>query len=91
MFAALDGMRVHLVGRTMSPVASDTGLVLTPTLDFAGTPAGIDVRKVVDTGIRPVINTGIAHKEPGVGQIGAGITHAPMGCFTQALAALASP
>jgi hypothetical protein len=60
-----------------------------PTLDFAGTPAGIDVRKVVDTGIRPVINTGIAHKEPGVGQIGAGITHAPMACFTQALAALA--
>jgi hypothetical protein len=60
-----------------------------PTLDFAGTPAGIDVRKVVDTGIRPVINTGIAHKEPGVGQIGAGITHAPMACFTHALAALA--
>ena len=60
-----------------------------PTLDFAGSPAGIDVRKVVDTGIRPVINTGIAHKEPGVGQIGAGITHAPMACFTQALAALA--
>jgi hypothetical protein len=61
-----------------------------PTLDFAGTPAGIDVRKVVDTGIRPVINTGIAHREPGVGQIGAGITHAPMACFTQALAALAA-
>jgi hypothetical protein len=61
-----------------------------PTLNFAGTPAGIDVRKVVDTGIRPVINTGIAHKEAGVGQIGAGITHAPMACFTQALAALAA-
>ena len=60
-----------------------------PMLDFAGTPAGIDVRKVVDTGILPVINTGIAHKEPGVGQIGAGITHAPMACFAQALAALA--
>jgi len=61
-----------------------------PTLDFAGSPAGIDVRKVVDTGIRPVINTGIAHREAGVGQIGAGITHAPMPCFTQALAALAA-
>jgi hypothetical protein len=60
-----------------------------PTLNFAGTPAGIDVRKVVDTGIRPVINTGIAHRDAGVGQIGAGITHAPMPCFTQALAALA--
>ncbi len=41
MFAALDGMRVHLVGRTLSPVASDTGLVLTPTLDFAGCPADL--------------------------------------------------
>ncbi len=61
-----------------------------PTLNFAGTPAGIDVRKVVDTGIRPVINTGIAHRDAGVGQIGAGITHAPMPCFTQALAALAA-
>jgi hypothetical protein len=61
-----------------------------PTLDFAGSPAGIDVRKVVDTGIRPVINTGIAHKEAGIGQVGAGITHAPMACFVQALAALAS-
>jgi hypothetical protein len=59
-----------------------------PMLDFAGTPAGIDVRKVVDTGLLPVINTGIAHREAGVGQIGAGITHAPLACFTQALAAL---
>ncbi|GJL83801.1 MAG: hypothetical protein DHS20C01_34350 [marine bacterium B5-7] len=60
-----------------------------PSLDFAGTPAGIDVRKVVDTGIAPVINTGIAHKAPGIGQIGAGITRAPMACFSSALNALA--
>jgi len=60
-----------------------------PMLDFAGTPAGIDVCRVVDTGIEPIINTGIAHREAGVGQIGAGITHAPMACFTQALAVLA--
>ena len=60
-----------------------------PTLDFQGTPTGIDVRKVVDTGIAPVINTGIAHREPGVGQVGAGIVRAPMECFTQALEALA--
>jgi hypothetical protein len=60
-----------------------------PTLDFAGTPACIDIRRVVDTGIRPVINTGIAHRQPGVGQIGAGVTHAPLACFTQAIAALA--
>src|SRR5512134_162 len=60
-----------------------------PMLDFAGTPAGIDVRKVVDTGIAPIINTGMAHREAGVGQVGAGIVRPPMECFTQALAALA--
>jgi len=59
-----------------------------PALDFAGTPACIDVRRVVDTGILPVINTGIAHREPGVGQIGAGVTHAPLACFTESIAAL---
>jgi Protein of unknown function (DUF1116) len=59
-----------------------------PQLDFAGTPAGIDARKVVDTGILPAINTGIAHREPGVGQIGAGLTRAPAECFSQAVVAL---
>jgi Protein of unknown function (DUF1116) len=65
------------------------GAFTLPALDFAGTPACIDARRVVDTGILPVINTGIAHKEPGVGQIGAGVTRAPLACFTQALLALA--
>jgi len=60
-----------------------------PALDFAGTPAGIDLRRVVDNGILPVINTGIAHREPGIGQIGAGVTRAPAECFTQAVQALA--
>ena len=60
-----------------------------PQLDFGATPAGIDIRKVIDTGIEPVINTGIAHREAGIGQIGAGITHAPMACFSQAVSALA--
>ena len=60
-----------------------------PPLNFAGSPAGIDIRKVVDTGILPIINTGIAHREAGVGQIGAGITRAPLACFTQAVSALA--
>ena len=59
-----------------------------PALNFGGTPAGIDIRKVVDTGILPVINTGIAHREAGVGQIGAGVTHAPLACFSQAILAL---
>ena len=59
-----------------------------PMLNFGGTPAGIDARLVVDTGILPIINTGIAHKEAGVGQIGAGLTHAPLPCFTAAVEAL---
>jgi hypothetical protein len=61
-----------------------------PPLNFGGTPAGIDARLVVDTGVLPIINTGIAHRQAGVGQIGAGITTAPMECFTEALAALAT-
>jgi hypothetical protein len=60
-----------------------------PALDFQGTPTGIDVRKVLDTGIAPVINTGIAHREPGIGQVGAGVVRAPIACFEQALLALA--
>ncbi|HSN11178.1 MAG TPA: DUF1116 domain-containing protein [Propionibacteriaceae bacterium] len=60
-----------------------------PTWDFLGTPTGIDVRKVVETSITPIINTGIASLEPGVGQIGAGTVRAPLGCFTAALEALA--
>jgi hypothetical protein len=60
-----------------------------PALDFAGAPCGIDVRKVVDTGIRPVVTTGIAHSEAGVGQIGAGIVRVPMACFANAFSAIA--
>ena len=55
-----------------------------PALDFRGTPTGIDVRKVVETGILPAINTGIAHKEPGVGMVGAGLVKPPANCFTDA-------
>jgi hypothetical protein len=61
-----------------------------PALDFVGTPAGIDVRRVVDTNVLPAINTGIAHREAGVGQVGAGLTRAPMACFTAAIKALAA-
>ncbi|MDR1542526.1 MAG: DUF1116 domain-containing protein [Clostridiales bacterium] len=63
--------------------------LLMPSMDFQGVPSGIDIRKVVETGLLPVINTGIAHKEAGVGQVGAGIVRAPMDCFTDALAAFA--
>jgi Protein of unknown function (DUF1116) len=60
-----------------------------PPLDFRGTPTGIDIRKVVETGITPRINTGIAHKEAGVGQVGAGLVRPPMIIFEQALVAFA--
>jgi hypothetical protein len=59
-----------------------------PALNFAGVATGIDVRLVVETGIAPTINTGIAHKKPGVGQVGAGVVRAPLACFSAAVAAL---
>ncbi len=60
-----------------------------PALDFAAAAAGIDARKVVDSGVLPIINSGIAHREAGIGQIGAGVTTAPMACFVAAVKALA--
>ncbi|NUQ36753.1 MAG: DUF1116 domain-containing protein [Caldilineales bacterium] len=60
-----------------------------PALDFRGTPTGIDIRKVVETGITPRINTGIAHKNAGVGQVGAGLVRPPMSIFEEALVAYA--
>lgn len=60
-----------------------------PTMDYMGVPTGIDIRLVVETGLAPTINTGIAHKDPGVGQVGAGVVRAPMACFEQALVAFA--
>ncbi|KRK78654.1 hypothetical protein FD03_GL002431 [Companilactobacillus nodensis DSM 19682 = JCM 14932 = NBRC 107160] len=58
-----------------------------PTWDFKGTPLGIDICKVVETGITPIINTGIAGKIAGTGQVGAGTVHAPLACFEKALVA----
>ena len=59
-----------------------------PALNFRGTPLGIDVRKVMETGILPQINTGIAHRNPGVGMVGAGVLRAPEQCFRDAFEAL---
>jgi hypothetical protein len=59
-----------------------------PALNFQGTPLGIDVRQVMATGILPFINTGVAHKTPGVGMVGAGLVRAPRACFEQAFEAL---
>jgi len=55
-----------------------------PVLNFRGTPLGFDIRKIMETGIMPKINTGIAHKDPGVGGIGAGILRAPEKVFKDA-------
>jgi len=59
-----------------------------PALGFRGTPLGIDVRKVAETGILPRLNTGIAHKEPGIGMVGAGVLRAPEKCFAEAFEAV---
>lgn len=61
-----------------------------PALNFRGSATGIDIRKVIETGIRPIINTGIAAKEMGVGQVGAGLVSPPMKCFEDALEACAA-
>jgi hypothetical protein len=60
-----------------------------PALDFRGTPTGIDIRKVVELGLPPRINTGIAHRNPGVGQVGAGLVRPPLKIFEDALIAFA--
>jgi hypothetical protein len=61
-----------------------------PALNFRGTPLGIDVRKVAETGILPRLNTGIAHKKPGIGMVGAGVLRAPEKCFLDAFEACRS-
>jgi hypothetical protein len=61
-----------------------------PALDFRGVPTGMNARRVLDLNRPPTINTGIAHQKAGVGQIGAGITAAPLECFEQAILALAT-
>jgi hypothetical protein len=76
--------------RRMGEIAVGTNPEWTiPSLDYAGVPTGIDIRRVVETQIAPTINTGIAHRQPGVGQVGAGVVKAPMGCFEKALVAFA--
>ena len=92
---------VHLFGAESTDVAQDITremLEITvgaskdkviPNMNNQGIPLGIDIRKVVETEICPLINTGIAHKDPSHGQIGAGVSRAPLSCFQQALEAFA--
>ena len=79
-----------LTTRAMSEITiSENPEWTIPSLNYMGVPTGIDIRRVVETGIVPTINTGIAHRKPGVGQVGAGVVKAPMACFEKALRALA--
>lgn len=61
-----------------------------PSWNFQGSCLGLDIRRVVETGITPLINTGIAHRKAGIGQVGAGTVRAPLACFEKALEALAA-
>jgi len=69
--------------------AGESRMYQIPALDFRGTPTGIDVRKVVEQNRVPLIDTGVAHKDAGVGQVGAGLVSAPMLPFAKAYDALA--
>ncbi|HSW18592.1 MAG TPA: DUF1116 domain-containing protein [Ramlibacter sp.] len=85
----IDDATAYTVG--MGEITTSTNPNVTiPLLSFRGISTGIDVRKVVQTGVLPVISTAIAHKEPGIGMIGAGITHPPLEAFEKALLALAA-
>jgi hypothetical protein len=64
--------------------AAESGAYQIPTLNFRGTPVGIDVVKVIEKNILPFIDTGVAHKEPGIGQVGAGVLNAPLEPFKKA-------
>jgi hypothetical protein len=70
--------------------AAENNVYQIPALNFRGTPTAIDVRKVIEKNILPVIDTGVAHKKPGIGQIGAGILRAPAKPFEEALIGLAA-
>jgi hypothetical protein len=82
-----DGLATTREMRDIAWAESESWLI--PALGFRGTPVGIDCRAVCRSGVLPVINSGIAHREPGVGQIGAGIVRPPAEPFLKALAALA--
>lgn len=76
--------------REMYEIAAGESTSFTiPALGFRGVPTGIDVIKVVESNVLPVLHTGVAHREPGVGQVGAGIVRAPRECFVSAFRAFA--
>lgn len=84
----LGGRMSHAIAATRSMqriCASESPRFRLPILDNVGTPVGVDVRKVVESGITPAVNTGIVHATDGSGQVGAGVAWAPVACFVDAL------
>jgi hypothetical protein len=77
-----------LTDRLGSICAGQSSRFKIPVLGMAGTPLGVDVRRVVELGVTPAITTGILHRSAGTGQVGAGVAEAPLGCFAEALADL---
>lgn len=72
--------------KSMHEITHDLHQVFTlPTLDFMPTGCGIDITKVLENNILPIINTGMAHKDAGIGQVGAGLVTPPLECFEKAL------
>ncbi|HWI61561.1 MAG TPA: DUF1116 domain-containing protein [Symbiobacteriaceae bacterium] len=78
-------LAVELTEQMYEITCGESPFYTIPTFGFRGTPTGIDVRKVVETGILPSINTGVAHRLPGIGQVGAGLVHPPFSIFAEAL------
>ncbi len=81
---------LDITRRMYEITVSESDVFRIPALEFRGAPQGIDIRKVVETGLEPIIDTGISHKAGGIGQIGAGLTVAPMECFAKAVRAFAA-
>lgn len=77
-----DGVRI--TKEMYEITCSESSFLKIPNLNFRGVPTGIDIVKVLKTGVTPTITTGIAHKDPGIGQVGAGLVKAPMECFEKA-------
>jgi uncharacterized protein DUF1116 len=80
---------VHATLEMYEITAAEHAHFTIPALGFRGTPVGIDLRKVVELGVTPRVNTGIAHRQAGVGQVGAGLVRPPMAVFEEALVAFA--
>ena len=79
-----------VTGRMYEITTAENPAFAVPILEFRGAPTGIDVTRVIRTGILPQINTGMAGRVAGTGQVGAGLVTPPMDCFTAAIAGLAA-